>query len=57
VADLVIQAPNSQLFNKDSISGQLERRIKQDALLGLPLDVVLVSRPPDADEQRYFRGM
>lgn len=26
-------------------------------LLGRFVDVVLVSRPPDADEQRYFRGM
>jgi arylsulfatase A-like enzyme len=34
-----------------------EKSAEMKALLGRFIDVVLVSRPPDADEQRYFRGM
>jgi len=34
-----------------------EKSAELKRLLGRFVDVVLVSRPPDADEQRYFRGM
>ena len=34
-----------------------EKSAELKRLLGRFIDVVLVSRPPDADEQRYFRGM
>lgn len=34
-----------------------EKSAELKRLLGRFVDIVLVSRPPDADEQRYFRGM